>query len=133
MAYLAIRGSGAVNGVSQLHGEVSRCIFQPLFPRCPRRGAHWLRHQRRSCADLGFSGFGRVVDQYCGKERWRGETDQVGEAMRQAPDRELWAMRQASRQTLVNQSRQRYSQQTGGLRSLPGANCPAGRFWTRRL
>ena len=31
MAYLAIRGSGAVNGVSQLHGEVSRGLFD-LFP-----------------------------------------------------------------------------------------------------
>ena len=29
MTYLAIRGSGAVNGVSQLHGEVSRHLFDP--------------------------------------------------------------------------------------------------------
>src|ERR1700691_1832310 len=35
MAYLAIRGSGAVNGVSRLHGQVSRRIFQTLFPRWP--------------------------------------------------------------------------------------------------
>jgi starch phosphorylase len=35
MAYLAIRGSGAVNGVSRLHGQVSRHIFAPLFPRRP--------------------------------------------------------------------------------------------------
>ena len=35
MAYLAIHGSGAVNGVSRLHGEVSRDLFQPLFPRWP--------------------------------------------------------------------------------------------------
>jgi starch phosphorylase len=35
MAYLAARGSGAVNGVSRLHGKVSRAIFQPLFPRWP--------------------------------------------------------------------------------------------------
>ena len=33
MAYLAIRGSGAVNGVSRLHGRVSRRLFAPLFPR----------------------------------------------------------------------------------------------------
>jgi starch phosphorylase len=33
MAYLAVRGSGAVNGVSTLHGKVSRAILQPLFPR----------------------------------------------------------------------------------------------------
>jgi starch phosphorylase len=36
MAYLAVRGSGAVNGVSQLHGQVSRKLFQPLFPRWPQ-------------------------------------------------------------------------------------------------
>ncbi len=35
MAYLAIRGSGAVNGVSRLHGKVSRHLFEPLFPRWP--------------------------------------------------------------------------------------------------
>ncbi len=35
MAYLAVRGSGAVNGVSQLHETVSRRLFQPLFPRRP--------------------------------------------------------------------------------------------------
>ena len=36
MAYLAFRGSGAINSVSHLHQEVSRRIFQPLFPRWPR-------------------------------------------------------------------------------------------------
>src|SRR5438094_719595 len=35
MAYLAIRGSGAVNGVSRLHGAVSRRIFQDMFPHWP--------------------------------------------------------------------------------------------------
>ena len=40
MAYLAIRGSGAVNGVSRLHGKVSRHLFEPLSPagqrtKCP--------------------------------------------------------------------------------------------------
>lgn len=33
MAYLAMRGSGSVNGVSRLHGKVSRRIFEPLFKR----------------------------------------------------------------------------------------------------
>ena len=35
MAYLAIRGSGAVNGVSRLHGKVSRHLFEPLFQSWP--------------------------------------------------------------------------------------------------
>jgi starch phosphorylase len=36
MAYLSVRGSGQINGVSKLHGLVSRHIFQPLFPRWPK-------------------------------------------------------------------------------------------------
>src|SRR5690606_41690927 len=36
IAYLSIRGSGAVNAVSRLHGEVSRNLFQSLFPRWPQ-------------------------------------------------------------------------------------------------
>ena len=44
MAYLAIRGSGAVNGVSRLHGQVSRHLFEPLFPPLAGgRGSHRLR------------------------------------------------------------------------------------------
>ena len=35
MAHLAINGSGAVNGVSRLHGKISRRLFEPLFPRWP--------------------------------------------------------------------------------------------------
>lgn len=35
MAFLAQRGSAISVGVSRLHGEVSRHIFQPLFPRWP--------------------------------------------------------------------------------------------------
>ena len=35
MAYLAIHGSGSVNGVSRLHGKVSRHLFEALFPRWP--------------------------------------------------------------------------------------------------
>lgn len=33
VAYLAIRGSGAINAVSRLHGSVNRSIFSDLFPR----------------------------------------------------------------------------------------------------
>jgi starch phosphorylase len=35
MAYLAIRGSMQIFGVSRLHGAVSRRLFQPLYPRWP--------------------------------------------------------------------------------------------------
>jgi glycogen phosphorylase len=35
MAWLALRGCSWVNGVSQLHGAVSRRLFSGLFPRWP--------------------------------------------------------------------------------------------------
>ena len=129
MAYLAIRGSGAVNGVSQLHGEVSRSIFQPLFPRWPQdevpighvtNGIHVPTWDSQAADELWT--------RHCGKERWVGETDQVGEAIRQVPDQELWAMRQASRQTLVNQARQRYSQQLAASGASPEDIAQAGQI-----
>jgi glucan phosphorylase len=36
MANLAMRGSGAVNGVSHLHGKVSQRLFESLFSRWPQ-------------------------------------------------------------------------------------------------
>jgi hypothetical protein len=54
MACLAIRGSGAANGVSRLHGKVSRRLFRPLFPRWPeddmrrRLAGLWVMARRRS-------------------------------------------------------------------------------------
>jgi len=35
IAYSVIRGSSVINDVSKLHGQVSRRLFQPLFPRWP--------------------------------------------------------------------------------------------------
>jgi starch phosphorylase len=112
MAYLALRGSGAVNGVSQLHGKVSRTIFQPLFPHWPQdevpigyvtNGVHVATWDSQASDELWT--------RHCGKERWLGETSQVEELGRQVSDQELWAMRQASRHTLVEYARQRYPQQ----------------------
>src|SRR5579863_10446469 len=55
MAYLAIRGSGQVNGVSRLHGKVSRHIFLPLFPQWPEGEVPvWIRDQRSPHAHLGL-------------------------------------------------------------------------------
>ncbi|MEO6829002.1 MAG: alpha-glucan family phosphorylase, partial [Acidobacteriaceae bacterium] len=72
MAYLALRGSGTINGVSRLHGEVSRALFQPLFPRWPQdevpiayvtNGVHIPSWDSVESDRLWTSAFG--------KERWR--------------------------------------------------------------
>ncbi|HWT80233.1 MAG TPA: alpha-glucan family phosphorylase, partial [Candidatus Methylomirabilis sp.] len=48
---------------------------------------------------------------HCGKARWRGETDQVEEFIKEVSDQELWKMRQDSRHALVEYARQRYARQ----------------------
>jgi glycogen phosphorylase len=47
MAYLAMCGSRAINGVSRLHGQVSRQLFQHLFPRWPQAALWQLRNAAR--------------------------------------------------------------------------------------
>jgi glycogen phosphorylase len=112
MAYLALRGSGAVNGVSQLHGEVSRDIFQPLFPRWPQDEVpigHVTNGIHVSTWDSQASD--NLWTKHCGKERWLSETDQLEEVMRRVTDQEIWAVRQASRHALVDYVRSRYARQ----------------------
>jgi starch phosphorylase len=107
-----LRGSGAVNGVSQLHGKVSRSIFQTLFPRWPQEevpigyvtnGIHVSTWDSIASDELWTK--------HCGQARWLGETDQVEAAIREVSDQDLWAMRQASRKTLVEYARRRYTRQ----------------------
>jgi starch phosphorylase len=112
MAYLALRGSGAVNGVSQLHGKVSRSIFQPLFPRWPQEEVpvgHVTNGIHVSTWDSQASD--ELWTKHCGATRWLGETGRVEAAIRGVSDQELWAMRQASRHALVDYARQRYARQ----------------------
>ena len=133
MAYLALRGSGAVNGVSQLHGKVSRSIFQPLFPRWPQdevpighvtNGIHVSTWDSEASDDLWT--------RHCGKERWLSETDQLEEVMRRVTDQELWAMRQASRHALVDYVRSRYARQLTESGLPPEKSPRPARFWTRK-
>jgi starch phosphorylase len=121
MAFLAIRGTGAVNGVSRLHGKVSRTIFQPLFPRWPQEevpigyvtnGIHVPTWDSKASDALWTK--------HCGKSRWLDEMEVVEEAIRQVTDTELWAMRQASRSTLVEYVRGRYARQLTASGALQG-------------
>jgi starch phosphorylase len=102
MAYLATRGSGAVNGVSRLHGEVSRRIFQVLFPRWPQvevpvtyvtNGVHvptW------DSADAD-----RLWENGCGKERWLGTMEDMCENFCQVSDSDLWQLRTRTLKSLI--------------------------------
>ncbi len=111
MAYLAVRGSGQINGVSKLHGQVSRHIFQPLFPRRPEQevpigsvtnGIH-VPTWDSSEADALWT-------HACGKKRWRGDGPQA-EDIRRVPDEQFWEMRSSQRKRLIERVRRRYAHQ----------------------
>ena len=110
MAYLAIRGSGAVNGVSRLHGEVSRRLFLPLFPRWPENeipighvtnGVHMPTWDSAPADDLWTEA--------CGKKRWLGTTKGLDQGIRQLSDAKLWQFRTAATKSLVEYVRERLS------------------------
>jgi starch phosphorylase len=108
MAYLAIRGSGAINGVSRLHGEVSRHLFAPLFPRWPvidvpvgyvTNGVHMPSWDSEDADELWTEA--------CGKDRWLGPTDTLEQEIRRIPDARLWQLRTANRKALIEFARER--------------------------
>ena len=112
MAYLAIRGSGAVNGVSRLHGVVSRHLFEGLFPRWPKdevpigsvtNGVHMPSW------DSEFAD--EVWTKACGKERWKGELETIEQDILSVSDEDLWQLRSRSRTNLINYTRKRFEQQ----------------------
>ena len=112
MAYLAIRGSGAVNGVSRLHGEVSRHLFEPLFPHWPEdevpighvtNGVHVPTWDSAAADELWTA--------TCGKGRWLGTTENLEQDIRRISDSALWKFRSATSESLVEYARRRLSRQ----------------------
>jgi glycogen phosphorylase len=108
MAYLAIRGCGAVNGVSRLHGKVSRHLFEPLFPHWPAEevpvghvtnGVHMPTWDSAAADDLWTEA--------CGKDRWLGTTETLEQDIRRVSDANLWQFRTAASKSLVEYARQR--------------------------
>ena len=119
MAYLAVRGSGQINGVSKLHGRVSRHIFQPLFPRWPEQevpigsvtnGIHVPTWDSAEADALWTTA--------CGKKRWRGDSP-VEDDIRQLTDTQLWLMRTEGRKTLIGRMRKRYARQLAAEGGIP--------------
>jgi starch phosphorylase len=112
MAYLAIRGSGAVNGVSRLHGSVSRHLFGPLFPRWPTdevpvghvtNGVHTPSWDSAAADTLWTEA--------CGKDRRSWAAEALEQDIRRVSDAKLWHLRTTARTALVEYARERLSNQ----------------------
>jgi starch phosphorylase len=112
MAYLAIRGSRAVNAVSRLHGQVSRRLFQPLFPRWPE-GEVPIGHVTNGVhmPSWDSAGADALWTELAGKGRWRGTTENLEPEIRGVSDERLWQVRSDSRRFLIDGVRQRLARE----------------------
>lgn len=113
MTVLAKRLSGQANGVSELHGQVSREMWADLWPGTPvdevpishiTNGIHfqtWISTTIQS-----------LFDQYL-PENWRNDLDcaDMWAKVREIPDAELAKVRQEMKNELVDFIRQRVSNQ----------------------
>ncbi|BAN34548.1 alpha-glucan phosphorylase [Sulfuricella denitrificans skB26] len=130
MAYLAIRGSGAVNGVSRLHGQVSRHLFAPLFPHWPAEevpighvtnGVHMPTWDSEEADNLWTEA--------CGKDRWLGTLETLEQDMRRVSDTRLWQFRIAASQSFVTYVRERLSRQLASSGASAEAVAEAGHLF----
>src|SRR6187402_984587 len=127
MTALALRTSAFVNGVSALHGEVTRTMWRPMWPDTPAdqipvrsitNGVHvptWMAGPVFSLLDHHFGpGWLDHVDE---PELW--------ERLNDIPDAEIWQMRQALRHDLFSfvreRMRSRFSQEHVGQSRIVSA------------
>ncbi|MCC6823290.1 MAG: alpha-glucan family phosphorylase [Verrucomicrobia subdivision 3 bacterium] len=122
MAYLAIRGSGSVNGVSGLHGQVSRHLFSPLFPHWPvdevpvghiTNGVHMPTWDSAAADELWTKA--------CGKDRWLSKSDKLEQDLRRVSDDTLWQFRLATSKSLVEYARERLARHHAAAGASPKA------------
>jgi len=108
MAVLALRSAGSANGVSRLHGAVSRRLFAGLFPRWPERevpvgsvtnGVHvasWVSDAMRELWQLCY-----------GEACWDQPDAAAWARLNDVSDEALWTARNRERARLVGWARER--------------------------
>jgi starch phosphorylase len=115
MANLAARHSSYANGVSRLHGEVTRQMAHPVWSGYPldevpigyvTNGIHtptWISTEMSA-----------VLDRYLGP-KWSEDpaNHDVWNRIDRIPDHELWRVHQIRRERLVNYARSRLAAQIG--------------------
>ena len=113
MAVLALRLSASSNGVSKLHGTVSRRMWQAVWPGVPEdevpitsvtNGIHPLSWISHDMADL--------FDNYLGPTWRENPADpEVWKEVDEIPDEELWSTHERRRERLVAFARRRLQAQ----------------------
>jgi starch phosphorylase len=121
MTVLALRLSNVANGVSALHGRVSRKMWKGIWPDLPEsevpitsitNGVHTLSWVSSDMAQL--------YDRYLGAA-WRsgGEDGSVWNRVESIPDAELWRTHERRRERLVAFARGRLKMQLVGRAAPP--------------
>jgi len=112
MAHLALSGCSHANGVSRLHGRVSRRIFQSRYPRWPERevpvdyvtnGVHIPTWDSPAAQRL----WGEACPGGCGPEG----IDYQKDNLIKKSDQDLWCFRAEARRDLVEYVRRRHFRQ----------------------
>ncbi|NJD30656.1 MAG: glycosyltransferase family 1 protein [Gammaproteobacteria bacterium] len=112
MAYLAARTCAWTNGVSQLHGRVSRRIFAPLYPRWPEPEVPVMHVTNAVHVPSWDSPWAdHLWTEACGKERWLGNPQRLSEAVARLSDAQIWTFRAMERRDLVEYARRRLQRQ----------------------
>ncbi len=113
MAVLALKTTSFANGVSKLHGVVSRNMWRNLYPNLPSNeipidhitnGIHantWISYE-----------FATLFDRYIGPA-WKDEPENqtIWSRVKEIPDAELWRSHERRRERLVSFSRKRLKEQ----------------------
>jgi starch phosphorylase len=112
MTALALRSAGKVNAVSELHGEVTRQMWAPMWPEVPEperpvaaltNGVHVPTWIAAELAQLFATHLGpNWIDRHDDPEMWEG--------VLAIPSHELWAVRQNLRRYLFGFVRERARQ-----------------------
>lgn len=112
MAYLAIRGSGSINGVSRLHGKVSRYLFEPLFPYWPGNEVP-VEHITNGIYVPSWISLpaDALWTEMCDKEPSNWLLDFNEKNIEHVSDAKLWKMRSNSRRSLIEYTRARLALQ----------------------
>lgn len=122
MAHLAMNTAGYVNGVSKLHGDVSKKMWVSGYKNIPfneipigyiTNGVHIRSHISKEMEDLFLQYIGeKWVDNPASSDLW--------ERIDKIPDEELWRTHERRRERLVAFARRRMHQQikrSGGTQS----------------
>ncbi len=113
MPVLALKMSSGANGVAKLHGDVSRTMWQWMYPNVPENevpigsvtnGIHvqsWVSNE-----------MGGLLDRYLNPDwRMNEEKPEIWADVDKIPDAELWSTHQRRRERLVAFARQRLAMQ----------------------